>query len=100
MQVCKWKEIFEFLGAKKNTFYCYRHFIVTKRDVVRENAVENPPSYMEESAMDIAHTDCSIPIDHEVAVSPVTRVPIEPVSLMKEIHMEEDEYLRIKVAQS
>lgn len=55
---------------------------------------------MEESVMEIAHTDCSIPIDHEVAVSPVTRVPIESVSLMKEIHMEEDEYLRIKVAQS
>uniref|UniRef100_K1PM88 Uncharacterized protein n=1 Tax=Magallana gigas TaxID=29159 RepID=K1PM88_MAGGI len=35
------------------------------------------PSYTEESVMEIANTDCPVSIDHEVAGSPVTRVPMK-----------------------
>lgn len=60
-------------------------------DVVFENTVECLPSYIEESMMEIAHTNCPISIDHEVAGSPVTRVPKEPAPLVEEIFTAEDE---------
>lgn len=62
-----------------------------KLDVVRENAVEDPLSYTEESVMEIANTDCPVSIDHEVAGSPVTRVPMEPAAFVKEVLTVEDE---------
>lgn len=52
-------------------------------DVVCENAVEGPFSYTEESVMEIANTDCPVSIDHVVAGSPATHVPMEPTPLVK-----------------
>lgn len=60
-------------------------------DLVRENAVECPPFYSEESMIEIAYIDCPLSIDQEVAGSAVTRVPMEPVPLVKEVLTEEDE---------
>uniref|UniRef100_K1QGF3 Uncharacterized protein n=1 Tax=Magallana gigas TaxID=29159 RepID=K1QGF3_MAGGI len=41
--------------------------------------------------MKIAHIDCPVSIDQEVAGSAVTRLPMEPAPLVKEVLTEEDE---------
>lgn len=58
---------------------------------MRENAVECPPFNSKESVMEIAHIDCPLSIGQEVEGSAVTRVPMEPVPLVKEVLTEEDE---------
>lgn len=58
---------------------------------MRENAVEGPFSYTEESVVEIANTDCPVSIDHVVAGSPATHVLMEPTLLVKEVLTGEDE---------